>query len=151
MEERVTKLSSTATRREYSISRTYNCLSSWVIYVVTCRFCHIQYTGQTTKEMRVRHYGHRSDIKNGIAGLGSHFKETHGIGLDLSQQDDLKTCMAGFSLAIVASVKPPSTPEEIPACQGRLDSLEGDLQHRLRCLSEHGGMCIRDETKRRRR
>ena len=75
------------------------------------------------------------------------YKCNIGIGLDLSQQEDLKTCMAGFSLAIVASVKHPSTPEEIPACQARLDSLEGDLQHRLRCLSEHGGMCIRDETK----
>ena len=62
-----------------------------------------------------------------------------------------KNSMAGFSLVVVASVKPPSIPEEIPACQARLDRLEGDLQHRLRCMSENGGMNIRDETIRRRR
>ena len=57
--------------------------------------------------------------------------------MDLSQNQNLKTCMDGFSLAVVASVKPPSSPEEIPACQAGLDRLEGDLQHRLRCMSEH--------------
>ena len=142
---------STATRRMYTVRRPYNCLSSWVIYVVTCRQCNIQYIGQTTKEMRQRHYGHRNEIKNGLAGLGGHFKETHGVGLDLSQQANLETCMAGFTLTIVASVNPPSTPEEIPACQARLDRLEGDLQVRMRCMTENGGMCIRDENLRRRR
>ena len=38
--------------------------------------------------------------------------------------------------------------EEELACQVRLDRLEGDLQHRLRCLDEHGGMNIRDENHR---
>ena len=74
----------------------------------------------------------------------------HGAGLDLANKEELKTCMEGFSLVIVASVKPPQTPEEVPACQARLDRLEGDLQHRLRCMSENGGMSLRDETKRRR-
>ena len=100
--------------------------------------------------MRKRHYGHRSDVRSGTAGLGSHFHEKHGVNLDLQIKEDLKTCMEGFSLVIVASVKPPATPEEAPACQARLDRLEGDLQHRLRCMSENGGMSIRDETKRRR-
>ena len=150
MDERVKIFESSATHREYQIQRSYSCLSKWVVYVVTCRLCNIQYTGQTTQEMRKRHYGHRSEIRNGLAGLGSHFKDTNGAGMDLSQNQNLKTCMAGFSLAVVASVKPPSSPEEIPACQARLDRLEGDLQHRLRCMSEQGGMNIRDETTRKR-
>ena len=51
---------------------------------------------------------------------------------------------------MVASVKPPSTPEEAPACQARLFRLEGDVQHRLQCMSEYGVMSIHDETKKRR-
>jgi hypothetical protein len=59
--------------------------------------------------------------------------------------------MANFSLVIVASVRPPATPEEEAACHARLDRLEADLQHRLRCLYEHGGMNLRDDNLRRRR
>ena len=57
--------------------------------------------------------------------------------------------MTHFSLVVVASVRPPATLEEQPACQARLDRLEADLQHRLRCLTEHGGINIRDENLRR--
>ena len=139
MEEHSKSFTSTKTERKYTINRRYNCLSSWVLYVVTCQTCRIQYVGQTTQEMRKRHYGHRSDVRSGTAGLGSHFHEKHGVNLDLQIKEDLKTCMEGFSLVIVASVKPPATPEEAPACQARL--------HRLRCMSENGGMSNRDETK----
>ena len=47
-------------------------------------------------------------------------------------------------------VRPPQTPEEAPACQARLDRLDGDLQHRLHCMSENGGMSLCDKTKRQR-
>ena len=147
MEERVESFTSSNTKIEYKIRRNYTCTSSWVIYLVTCSACNIQYVGQTRQEMRQRHYGHRSDIKNGIAGLGSHFKEVHGNGLDLKDKQNLEECMKSFTLVIVASVRPPATPEEQDACQARLDRLEGDLQHRLRCLDEHGGMNVRDENR----
>ena len=91
MEEKSTNFTSTKTGRRYQISRKYNCLSTWVLYVVTCRTCKVQYVGQTRQEMRKRHYGHRSDIRNGIAGLGGHFNEKHGAGLDLTKKEDLKT------------------------------------------------------------
>ena len=84
--------------------------------------------------MRKKHYGHRSDIRSGTAGLGSHFREVHGNGLDLKSKANLDTCMASFSLVVVASVRPPATPEGEVACLSRLDGLEGDLQHSLRCL-----------------
>jgi hypothetical protein len=38
-----------------------------------------------------------------------------------------------------------------PACRLRLDMLEADMQHRLRCMKENGGLCIRDENNRRRK
>ena len=147
----VQRFSSTKTQREYNIRRKYTCSSSWVIYLVTCKQCNLQYVGQTRQQMRARHYGHRSDIRTGTAGLGSHFHHAHGNGLDLQTKDGLKACMANFSLVIVASVRPPATPEEEAACQARLDRLEADLQHRLRCLDEHGGMNLRDDNLRRRR
>ena len=151
MEEKTNKFQSSETGREYTITRTYNCLSRWVVYVVTCTTCNIQYVGQTTQEMRKRHYGHRHDVRSGIAGLGSHFHEVHGGGLDLSKEDDLRSCMSSFRLAIVASVKPPSTPEEAQTSQAHLDRIEADLQHRLRCMDEDGGMNRRDENERKRR
>ena len=142
---------STKTGREYSIKRHYNCHSTWVIYVVTCRHCQVQYTGQTTQTMVGRHYGHRREVKTGADGLGRHFLEVHGLGLDLAKKEDLEQCLQSFHLQIIASVRPPATPEEELACHQRLDGLEADLQHRLRCMSENGGMCLRDENQRKRR
>ena len=45
---------STMTNREYNIRRHYNCQSTWVIYVVTCTACQIQYIGQTKQTMVAR-------------------------------------------------------------------------------------------------
>ena len=149
MEELTDTFASSSTGRNYKIRRVYTCKSSWVIYLVTCQACNIQYVGQTTQELRKRHYGHRSDVRNGTAGLGKHFKECHGQGKDLKVNENLDICMESFSLVVVASVRPPATLEEQPACQARLDRLEADLQHRLRCMNEQGGMNIRDENQRR--
>ena len=79
--------------------------SSLVIYLVTCGTCNILYEGQTTQELRQRHYGHRSDIRSGTAGLGSHFKEYHGNGLDLKDKYKISTCMNSFSLVVAARLK----------------------------------------------
>ena len=98
-----------------------------------------------------RHYGHRSEVRTGADGLGRHYLDVHGAGLDLSGKPGLAICLENFHLQIIASVRPPTTPEEIDACQDRLDGLEADMQHRLRCMKENGGMNIRDENVRRRR
>ena len=98
-----------------------------------------------------RHYGHRNEVKTGADGLGRYFKDVHGVGLDLAKKEDLAKCLQPFHLQIIASVKPPSTPEEEPACRQRLDNLEADMQHRLRCMKESGGINIRDENVRKRR
>ena len=154
MEEKKESFSSTMTGRQYTISRHYTCQTSWVVYLVTCTECQYnsQYCGQTIQKMASRHYGHRSDIRQGTAGLGQHFKEIHGGGLDLSSDANLDIAMRGFSLTIIASVRPPQTPEETASCQERLDRLEADFMHRLRCMKENGGgLNLRNDNIRRRR
>ena len=89
---------------------------------------YIQYVGQTTQEMRKRHYEHRHIVMSGTAGLGSHFHEVHGWGLDLKKEDDLKTCMSSFRLTIVASVKPTFPPEEV---QTHLDNTASDAWKKM--------------------
>ena len=79
-----------------------------MVYIVTCTTCNFQYVGKTNQEIRKRHYGHRCDVRNGIAVLGSHFKEVHGGGMNLKDDHNLKTCLSNFKPVIVASVKPPS-------------------------------------------
>ena len=53
--------------------------------------------------------------------------------------------MKNFHLAVVGSVQPGK-----PWSQSRLDKMEADLKHRFQCLEKHGGIGIRDETRRRR-
>ena len=151
MEDMTDKVKSCKTGREYNIRRHYDCQSSWLIYSVICSDCQVQYVGQTIQTMAHRHYGHRSEVRSGADGLGRHFRDIHGVGLDLTKKEDLAQCLQPFHLQIIASVKPPVTPEEEPACRQRLDNLEADMQHRLRCMQESGGINIRDENARRRR
>ena len=80
MEEMTTMVRSSRTGKEYCIRRNYTCQSSWVIYVVTCRACQVQYIGQTKQARVARHYGHRSEVKRSLDGLGKHFFEVHGTG-----------------------------------------------------------------------
>ena len=89
--------------------------------------CKVQYTGQTKQTMVARHYGHRTEVKGGLDGLGRHFNDHHGAGLDLNKKEDLARCLESFSLQVIGSVRPPSTPEEEPACLLRLDRLEADI------------------------
>jgi tripartite motif-containing protein 2/3 len=109
MEELTDTFASSSTGRNYKIRRVYTCKSSWVIYLVTCQAYNIQYVGQTTQELRKSHYGHLSDVRNGTAGLGKHFKECHGQGKDLKVNENLDICMEPFSLVVVARVRPPAT------------------------------------------
>ena len=146
MEDGLKKVKVSKTGREYQIKRHYTCLSTHVVYLATCGLCHSQYVGQTTMEMRKRHYGHRDEIKRQSDGIGEHFHH-HAIemGLDLKKSVDMDRLMNEFKLAVVGSVQP-----GMPWTQSRLDTLESDLQHRFQCLLKHGGIGKRDETRRRR-
>ena len=147
MRDDVQKIRISKTGREYSIKRHYTCLSTHVVYLATCLICDSQYVGQTINEMRKRHYGHRDEIKRKSDGIGEHFN-AHSVelGLDLKVGSEMDQLMKSFHLTVVGSVEPGK-----PWTQSRLDSLEADLQHRFQCLEQHGGMGIRDETKRNRR
>ena len=107
MEEKTTTGRSTMTAIECKITRHYSCQSSWVVYVVTCLDCQLQYFGQTFQTMAARHYGHRREAKTGADGLGQHFLEFHGVGLDLNKMEDLANCLENFQLQIMGSVLPP--------------------------------------------
>ena len=74
--------------------------------------------------MAARHYGHRREVKEGLDGLGRHFLDVHGAGLDLSKKADLAMCLQDLSLVVIGSVGPPSTPGVEQTCRQRLDRLE---------------------------
>ena len=96
---------SRCTRLQYRIKRHYTCQTTYCVYVVTCGLCSAQYTGQTTKTMRERHYGHRSEVKRKEDGVGAHFfhhAEELGINLDTNMED----IMQYFNLTIITIVEP---------------------------------------------
>ena len=65
MEDGKKKYLATKTRRQYRIKRHYICQTTFCVYGSA------QYTGQTTKSMRERHYGHRSEVKRKEDGVGA--------------------------------------------------------------------------------
>ena len=133
------------TGRTYKIQRHYTCEShTHIIYLVKCRLCNVNYVGQSTRTMRQRHLGHRAEIRSGADGLGKHFRD-HGAGLDLKNETVFEEhIMQHFELTIIASVEPNKA-----YSQSNLDRLEGDFQKKLMTMDYHGGMNLRDETRRR--
>ena len=62
--------------------------------------------GQSTRTMRARHIGHRSEIRTGADGLERHFLEKHGQSINLKNENLFEeNVMKHFKLTIVASVK----------------------------------------------
>ena len=142
LEDRKTMYSATKTRRQYRIKRHYTCQTTYCVYVVTCGLCSAQYTGQTTKTMRQRHYGHRSEVKRKEDGVGAHFfhhAEELGINLDTKMED----IMQHFNLTIIASVEP-----DMPWSRDRLDTLESDMMERMMTMESYGGINLRVERRR---
>ena len=131
---------SSKTGRQYKITRHYTCAHSYLVYLVTCLLCgsRPQYVGQSRQTMKLRHYGHRSEIQRGEVGLGEHFHDhmvQNGLNID--------EVIEYFDLTIIGSVD-----------QGRLDAkkhldnLETNFQNRLMTMKKHGGINVRDDTKR---
>ena len=88
--------------------------------------------------MAKRHYGHRSEIQRGEVGLGQHFN-THMVenGMNIDE------VMEYFDLTIVGSVE-----EGREDAKKHLDNLETSFQNRLMTMKKHGGLNVRDDTKR---
>ena len=127
MEDGKIKYKSARTNREYKITRHYTCESTHIVYLASCLLCGVDYIGQSVRTMRARHLGHRSEIRSGADGLGRHFLEHHGQGLDLKKESIFEEkIMQYLTLTIIASVEPGQ-----PWTQTRLDELEGKLQKQL--------------------
>ena len=142
MEDGKTKYLATKTKRQYTIKRHYTCQTTFCVYVVTCGLCAAQYTGQTTKTMRARHYGHRSEVKRKEDGVGAHFHQ-HAEDLGINLNTDMEEIMKHFNLTIIASVEP-----GMPWSAARLDSLESDMMERMMTMENYGGINLRVERRR---
>ena len=149
MSDNLTKYKSSKTGRQDHITRHYTCQSRYITYLITCRLCRTQsqYVGQSVQTMAQRHYGHRSEIKRGEAGLGRHFHD-HAVdlGIDLNHANGVDRITEMLDLVIIGSVEEGKRDSLV-----RLDRLEEDFQHRLMTMDWQGGINIRDETKRRRK
>ena len=62
---------SKATRKTYEICHEINCNSKYVIYLLECTKCKIQYVGKSETELEYRIANHRSDAKKLTAFLQS--------------------------------------------------------------------------------
>ena len=104
------------TEKTYTIRRSYNCKSSWIIYIARCKSHSLKYVGQTFDQRGFvgRHYGHRQDCQTGVGGLGQHFHQAHG-----GNMDDLE-------ITIIDSVQPGN--------HLLLDQKEEEWIHRLRSM-----------------
>ena len=67
------RFKSTNTGKSYPIRQKVDCISDWVIYLVTCRRCQGQYVGKSKTEFRRRHSNHKQEIKKKVGGLGHHY------------------------------------------------------------------------------
>ena len=89
------------------ITSHYTCESTHVIYLAQCTLCYIDYDGQTICQLRKIHLGHRAEIRAGVDGLGEHFLNTYGVGLNLKDEKTFENnVMTHFNLTIIASVEP---------------------------------------------
>ena len=59
-----TTFKSQQTNRSFDIFHNTNCRSSFVIYLMECRICHIQYVGKTETSFNVRLNNHRNNAYN---------------------------------------------------------------------------------------
>ena len=64
---------STNTGRTYQIKERVSCLSSFVVYLATCKQCKGQYVGKSQTIFKKRHSNHKMEIKKNIGGLGHHY------------------------------------------------------------------------------
>ena len=78
----------TDTRRDgkvFDIFHTVNCQSTFVIYIIECRICRLQYVGKSETAFNLRLNNHRNHIKRGVNSceLSEHFlhnSRSHDFG-----------------------------------------------------------------------
>ena len=130
--EETRQFQSKNTGRTYTVRKNINCKTKWVVYLLCCHKCGGQYVGKSKNGFGKRHSGHKQDIKNGVAGVGVHFKK------------------CGYEhLRAILIDRVDSEGQEEDFCARQLKNKEVFWQHQLRVFEENGGnaFCIKDETK----
>ena len=82
----------TGTQRDdkvFDIFHTVNCQSTFVIYIIECRICRLQYVGKSETAFNLRLNNHRNHIKRGINSceLSEHFlhnSRSHDFSKDVT-------------------------------------------------------------------
>ena len=118
---------STNTKKVYRIKQTLDCNSDFVVYLGTCNKCKGQYVGKTTRKFRLRHSGHKQEIKKKYGGLGNHYGGEGGCTYQ------------NVSMQVIDQVE----------CGNHQALADCELywQNQLRCYVENGGNahCYRKE------
>ncbi|CAD5126632.1 DgyrCDS14716 [Dimorphilus gyrociliatus] len=70
---------STGSNQWFRVKGDFDCTSSWIIYIIQCTLCEIQYVGLTTRTLRDRINNHKGDVRNGSNKLVSDHFRKHGI------------------------------------------------------------------------
>lgn len=69
---------SVTTGKTHKIKSFINCNTWFVVYVITCTSCPIQYVGRTTRKLRDRLYDHLYDIdRNHPTNIARHWNDYH--------------------------------------------------------------------------
>ena len=73
--------------RTFDILHKVNCQSAFVIYIIECRICKLQYVGKRETAFNLRLNNHRNHIKRGFSGseFTEHFlhnSRTHNFDRD---------------------------------------------------------------------
>jgi len=81
--------SSANTKETFSLRYNTNCVSTDVIYLITCKKCNMQYVGQTLQQVSKRMNNHRFHIKNYrdpqfSSNISTHFNTNNHCLLDFS-------------------------------------------------------------------
>ena len=63
--------SSTVTKKEYKINHKFNCNDKYVIYLLMCSKCMLQYVGKTVDGFRLRWNNYKKNDKNFLKGQTS--------------------------------------------------------------------------------
>ena len=103
----------------YRIKQQLNCNSEFVVYLGTCAKCKGQYVGKTTRKFKLRHSGHKQEIKREYGGLGHHYGGEGGCGYQ------------NVTIQIIDQVES-GNHQALAEC-------ELYWQHQLRCYVENGG------------
>lgn len=71
-----TTFTSTSTGKSYKIQGSFSCTSWNVIYLITCKACHLQYVGQTSNTLSTRMNQHLSSIRRcSDTPIAQHFNQ----------------------------------------------------------------------------